>query len=238
MRRISGWKLVVTGVIVAIGVSFTPMDVHASGIIYQLDSEFSSGTPPFGAGPWVDVGFQDVSPGTVQLTVTNSALVSGEFVSQLYLNLNTNLNPNSLSFSYVSSTSGFTIPSQGAGTISTGVNAFKADGDGKYDVLFDFDTSGGSTFTVGDSITYLITGIGGLVASDFAYLSAPAGGHGPFYAAAYVQGIPPSGDSGWIEPSGGVTTIPVPEPSPIVIAGLSMCLLGCVRLLLNRTARN
>jgi uncharacterized protein (TIGR03382 family) len=63
----------------------------------------------------------------------------------------------------------------------------------------------------------LITGIGAaagtLVATDFQFLSAPAGGHGPFYVAAHVQGIGAEGDdSGW------VTT---PEPTTFTLAALA-----------------
>jgi len=210
----------------------------ASGITYQFDNEFSSGTPPAGPAPWVTATIQTVTSGTVLLTVANNGLIGSEFVSGFYLNLNTNFNPINLSFSYVSSSGSFLIPNVGSGTIELGTDSFKADGDGKYDVLFDFSTSSGTTFGSGDSVTYQISGISGLVADDFVYLSAPNGGHGPFYAAAHVQGIGPTGAlSGWVEPSLGAQLFQVPEPSCGVLLVLSAGLLGFARRSKTRKSR-
>src|SRR5689334_3434969 len=64
----------------------------ASGILYQFDNEFSSGTPPAGSAPWISATIQTVTPGTVLLTVANNGLIGSEFVSGFYLNLNPNFN--------------------------------------------------------------------------------------------------------------------------------------------------
>jgi hypothetical protein len=210
----------------------------ASGITYQFDNEFSSGTPPAGPAPWVTATIQTVTPGTVLLTVANNGLVGSEFVSGFYLNLNPNFNPLNLSISYVSSSGSFLVPAVGSGTIELGTDSFKADGDGKYDVLFDFSTVSGNTFGAGESITYQISGISGLVADDFVYLSAPNGGHGPFYAAAHVQGIGPIGAfSGWVEPSLGAQPILVPEPTSAALLALSVGFLGFARRSKTRKSR-
>jgi len=113
---------------------------------------------------------------------------------------------------------------------SLGLNAFKADGDGKYDILFQFAQTPANSFTSGEHLTYLISGIGGMTASDFVYLSMPAGGHGPFFSAIHMQGIGSTGVtdtgslSGWVSPS-DVTIVPVPEPTvaafALVLAGLA-----------------
>lgn len=210
----------------------------ASGVTYQFDNEFSSGTPPAGAAPWITATIQNVTPGTVQLTIANNGLIGSEFVSGFYINLNTNFSPLNLSISYVSSIGSFTVPSIGSGTIERGTDSYKADGDGKYDVLFDFSTVSGNTFGAGDSITYQISGISGLTADDFVYLSAPNGGHGPFYAAAHVQGIGAGGSlSGWVEPSLGALPIAVPEPSSCVLLGLPLGILAFVRRMNRRNLR-
>jgi hypothetical protein len=210
----------------------------ASGITYQFDNEFISGSPPAGPAPWTTASIQTLTPGTVLLTVANNGLVGSEFVSGFYLNLNPNFNPLNLSISYVSSAGSFLIPNVAFGTIELGTDSFKADGDGKYDVLFDFSTLSGSTFGAGESVTYQISGISGLVADDFAYLSAPNGGRGPFYSAAHVQGIGADGAlSGWIEPSLGALPILVPEPSSSVLLALSVGFLGFARRFKTRKSR-
>src|SRR5215469_8457164 len=183
---------ILLGVVVA-GVTVAgfllPTKTNASGILYQFDTPFPADASPDGSSPWLDASLQDV-PGGVLLTVNNRGLTSSEFLQGngsganggIFFNLNPNDDPTSLAFSLVSQSANF-------GTyINTGENAFKADGDGKYDIVFDFTTH---SFAGGASFSYLISGIAGLSASDFAYLSAPAGGSGPFYAAAHIMGLPP-----------------------------------------------
>jgi len=209
--------------VLAVGL-FLPATTHASDILYEFDTPFPSDPTPTGSAPWVDAEFQDVSGG-VQLTISNVGLTTGEFIqgmgnganNGLLFNLNPSFSPNNLVFSLVSQTGNFGT------SISTGEDAFKADGDGRYDIGFDFSTH---NFTAGASITYLITGIPGLNAGSFAYLSSSTGGTGPFYAAAHVMGI--NGTNGtWIEPgSGPILVSPVPEPSSIVLMIASFGVLG------------
>jgi hypothetical protein len=221
-------------VLLAIGISailICPEKTIAGGTQYLLDNVFSGQSmPPAQAGPWVSATFLDASPGTVLLTVTNVGLSSGEFISGLYFNLNPADKATDLSFGLVSSSGSFAAP-----TISLGADSFKADGDGKYDVLLDFGTANGTTFAADDSITYQITGIPNLVASDFNFLSAPAGGAGPYYAAAHYQGTPPNnGGSCWIQPSQGPISVLIPEASSGSLVGLAAVCFLLYRL--NRRA--
>jgi hypothetical protein len=120
-------------------------------------------------------------------------------------------------------------------SILTGVNAFQADGDGKFDVLFDFPPPPGSTaarFTAGETVVYDITytGIGSLSAHSFRFPSAPGGGHGPFTSAAHVQRIGISDeDSGWIGDTGLNNHMIVPEPAAICLMMLALGLLATQR---------
>ena len=74
-----------------------------------------------------------------------------------------------------------------------------ADGDGKYDVLLTFGTGNGKSGIVGPGtavIDFTYTGPGTLNAGSFNFLSSPAGGAGPFFAASHIQ--LGGGVSGWV----------------------------------------
>jgi hypothetical protein len=182
----------------------------AAVISYDLSIEFSGATPPAGTAPWLRATFDDGGgSGSVTMTLTALNLTGGEFVRFWDFNLDPALSPASLSFSAPSKTGTFVDP-----VIATGVNAFQADGDGLYDIRVEFDNAPpADRFGVGDSVQYTITGIPTLTASSFDFLSAPAGGHGPFPTAAHVQGIGVDGNfSGWVttpEPSAGAALIAV-----------------------------
>jgi len=181
---------------------------------YRFNTTFS-GTGPNGPGPWVDAYFHDVGNGTVSLVISNNGLSGNEFISGLYFNLNTNYNATSLAFQFMGGNA-VADPVN----ILTGRDQFKADGDGKYDILFDFNTGSGDRFEAGDYLEFLITGIPTLNVLDFQYMSAPAGGAGPFLAAAHVQSIGDLGASGWIRPTEFSQIFPVPEPSAAAIFAL------------------
>jgi hypothetical protein len=183
----------------------------AHALTYVLDTEFSGGEQPQGT---VTLGFTNTAnAGEVQLLVT-SQLVGTEFMSELDINLDPNYNPTSLN---ISLTAGL-APS----TFNKGANAFQADGDGKYDVQFLYATAPpAARFGAGSSSTFLITcaGCSGFNADSFNFLSAPAGGHGPFFAAAHIQGVnnpndPSTAGSGWIAPGSAV-----PEPASLLLLG-------------------
>lgn len=177
-----------------------------------------SGTPPAGS---LNAAFSDVSGG-VQLLIT-STLASGENLDPgkaLYLNFNPVKDLSLLAFSLIANTS-FSQESE----VETGVDAYKADGDGSYDIRFTYDP-GTKAFTNGQSQTYLITGTG-ILASDFNFLSKDEGGSGPFYAAVHVQNTPTGGvGSGWVSPSVTTGVPPVPEPIALLLLGTGFLFLG------------
>jgi hypothetical protein len=212
--------------------SLIPFSAKAAPIEFDFGQVFTGVGPVSSVQPWVKATLQDgLTPGTVLLTVSNPNLTGAESVDELYINLNPTYSPNNLIFTLQSSTPGFTIP-----TISEGVNSFKADGDGKYDVLFQF-SQGAGAFGVGDSIVYSISGgasIPNLNPMDFAYMSAPAGGNGPFYSAIHVQRITtPAGESsGWVAPLNNQYVV-IPEPG----SGMLGLLAGAVALALRSVWR-
>ncbi len=167
----------------------------ANTLTLDLGKVFSGATPG-GTAPWLRVVLDDAIAATgwqVRLTMTALNLVSNEFVSDWYLNLNPNINSTSLVFDKVN-----VLASDP--TISKGTDAYKADGDGYFDVKFAFPTSGqnggSGKFTAGESVVYDIKSTTGtLTASSFNFLSV-GGDKGGFKSAAHIQGVGSS--SAWV----------------------------------------
>lgn len=180
--------------------------VSAASVSFDLTVEFSGATPPDGAGPWLRATFTDVVGG-VELELESLLTGSTEFLDVWDFNLDPMLSPTLLSFAHTGSSGSFNLP-----TIATGVDAFMADGDGLYDIEFEFDNAPpADRFGGSDSVSYLITSTESISALSFDFLSAPAGGHGPFPTAAHVQGTGGGDESGWIT---------VPEPSAVLLLAL------------------
>jgi hypothetical protein len=193
----------------------------------NLNFEFSGATPPAGSAPWLTATFQDnadngaIPVGTVRLTMSAANLVANEFASVWNFNLNPSLTPGLLTFTPVN------IAAVASVGISTGVDAFKADGDGYFDISFDFPPPPGAfagKFTSGESVVYDITyGGAGFGVNSFSFGSAPGGGNGTYLTAAHVQGIGSSaGGSGWIGPVNPPGA--VPEATSFII--WSMLIVG------------
>lgn len=198
---------------------------HAASLSMVYDFEFSGGRAPGGTGPWIWTAFDDSgSTGTVRMTVSAAGLTSGENIKELYFNIDPSLDPTKLSFNYLSSSS----TAAAANTISLAPDAYKADGDGLYDIKLDFKN--GSGFDAGELLVYDITGITTLSASSFMFLSKPAGGHGPYYAAANVQNTTGlgTGNGGWIAPS-EVTIAPVPLPAAGWLLGSGLMMMAALK---------
>jgi hypothetical protein len=225
MKRSISWVWAAAAVLATIS------GASASTYTYDFNNAFSGGAPS-GTPPWLQASFTDngLPSGTVQLTVSAVNLSANESVSCWYFNLNPLLDPAALSFNAAGSTGTFDAPS-----VQTGANLFRAAGDGKYDVLFTFGKTGGagSLFGNGDSVTFTITGIPGLNAGDFNFLSAPAGGGGPYISAAHVV----SGDQGgWVDPASILhnslveSDLSVPDVSTTLpLLGVSLLALGMLR---------
>lgn len=185
------------------------MPARAGIITMDLNHTFSGIGPASGVLPWLNAQFDDHgSLGSVTITLSASHLTGTEYVSGWYVNLDPAMDPTALVFSAPVKTGAFDDPSVG-----TGVNAYKADGDGHFDILFGFATYDGAPtrFGAGDSCQITVSGIPTLSASSFSYKSnPPATG---YYSAAHVQAIGADSLSGWIS---ATSANEVPEPAAFV----------------------
>lgn len=207
----------------ALGLLALTAPAHSITITYDLDFEFSGGDEPAGLLPWVTLTFNDeITPGAVDLTISSSGLTSEEILARLYINFDDALDVNKLTFT----------PAVGneatAGAILTGSNAFKADGDGFFDILFDYpppspgDT--GAYFSANETVAYSITSSETITALSFDFFSVPGGGNGSYHAAGKIQRIGADAEgSGWIGDRGGA---PVPEPATMLLFGVGGALAG------------
>lgn len=185
----------------------------ASAVTFNLSSVYTGATPG-GTAPWVTVNITDVAANKVNISVSHNATsVAGQFISDLYLNLN---------------------PFVASVTVSNEVNANKRNGaiglslDGingaagnVFDMNISFVTSnsggGVNRLKPGEVWSADLTGAG-LAASNFLALNNKGNEVG-----AHLQGIP-----GGL--SSHITT--VPEPGTIAALGL-----GAVALIRRRKSK-
>lgn len=190
------------------------LSAQAATVTFNFTESFGA-VPPDGPTPYATAVFDDGgTPGSVTLTMSVAGSVGEADVTAMYFNLDPALDPNSLNFSRT----GGTGPTDANTDIFTGVDAFQADGDGQYDILFDFPPPPGmnaARFNAGEILTYDITGIASLTAGSFNFLATPAGGFGPYLAVARFQSTGPTGEgSDW------VGAVPVPAAVWLFGSGL------------------
>lgn len=195
---------------------------QANTLSFDFNTIFSANAiAPSGSAPFMTAVFDDGgTAGSVTLTMTISASAAPSDVTGVYFNFDPSLDLSALSFTHVSGST--------ANGIISGTDCCKADGDGLYDIQFDFPPPTGSDkWTAGQTVVYDITSTDAITASSFSFLSAPGGGAGgPFLAAAHFQNTDPniSGSSAWI----GVSTVPLPAAAWLFGSGL-LSLTGLAR---------
>jgi len=186
---------------------------HADTVTYDFNVEFSGGQAPGGPAPWITATFTQINSHDVRLVIGTAGLTGSEDIAASYFNIVPAL-------SSVLPNLTFTYGGGATATVSAVQDAFMADGDGLYDILFTYG-SGNGGFKAGMTSTFDITDASSgptLSAASFFALSTPRGGHGPFDAAAHVQNTGPNfTGSGWVAP---VAPVPLPAAAWLLVAGL------------------
>ena len=194
------------------------LQATAATVTFNYDQSFGA-VPPIGPSPYATAVFDDGgSAGSVTLTMSVAGSVGEADITGMYFNLvdDTQATLDGLSFAHVSGPA--------ANSTDATTNAHKADGDGFYDILFDFPPPGGqANFHAGGISVYNITGID-LTANDFNVFGeagSGAGNPGPFLSVARFQSTP-GGGSDW------VGAVPVPAAVWLFGSGL-LGLVGVAR---------
>lgn len=205
-----------------------PITAHGTVITYEFNLEFSEGVPPGGSTPWVTATFDDEfdypDENVVRLTISAVNLVGQETITEFYLNFHPDYNPAGLTFTPFDNSASEPL-------INLGIDAFRADGDGWFDILFDLpppapgDYDHDKYFTAGEEIIYDISYFSGdyvIDATSFNFKSV-GGDKGGFNAAAKIQRIDDPDFSGWIAPHC------IPEPATVLLLGSLLIGIGVLK---------
>jgi len=215
--------------------ALSAVSVQASVVTFNLGTVFSDGSiAPDGPAPYAVVTLDDsYSAGSVTMTIALSSDIGDAHLTQLYLNFDSSFDVNNLIFDFVagSSTGPEAVSSnngKGNGNgIFVGNEAFQSDGDGAYDILFDFPPpAGNNKFSAGEVVVYDITSIDVITASSFNFLSSEGGNEGTFLAASKFNSTGDGSGSAWV--GEGVVVVPVPAAVWLFGSGL-IGLIGVAR---------
>ena len=197
---------------------------HANPVTFNLNTEFNNGDPPPYVGNLATVTITNITGG---VEVSMTAVKPGAKLFAVYLNIfNNSFNPvgdgtsaiGGLTVDHVSGTTA-SITKHYSETAAGGIKAaLKADGDGYFDLKFDF----GGTGLVGATTVYEV--LGSVTSSDFVNYSSGSGSHLPQFplgllVAGHVGNATQTGGSLWVT-DGPETLIPLPTTGGLALAGL------------------
>ena len=204
---------------------------HAAIVTYEYSTVFSHGSvAPHGATPYATAVFDDEDvAGSVLLTISVAPTVGTADLARAYFNINPAYTlPSGWGVDrWPVQVGDWTITRTDASgnlawtAVGLGRDNYRADGDGIYDLLFDFPPPPGNNkhrLSAGESVTYLIE-YAGLTALDFFHLAEVGGPHGPFYTALHFINTGPYGHGrAWV----AGTATPVPLPGALVLLGSAL----------------
>jgi hypothetical protein len=198
----------------------------AGSVSWDLDVEFSGAQTPSGTAPWGNATFVD-NGGGVTLTMTSYLNQAGlandpEYFREWYFNFDPSLNLEASDFEFQTVSTGI------AATVTVDENNLRADGDGWFDVVFDWNNN--DFDGNGETVVYFIAGVS---AADFNYLSSSTKGgtlNDGLPHAAHALGLPwPDAPEGQDPVDGGSGWLTTPIPGSALLLAPGLILLGALR---------
>jgi hypothetical protein len=197
---------------------------QAAVVTFEFNNLFSpceDCTPPDSSAPWATATFDDGSGNLVLTLSVSSDFQEGAFIDEWYFNFESD--SSGLVFQHDSGPS--------PDPIIPLADAYRAGGDGFFDILIEFPNGTPQHLVAGESASFLV-GPTGLDPVQFDFLSAPgpgAGNPGPYKAAVHIQGTGEDNEGSAWAFAGTAPSVDVPEPGTLALLGLASLASGLVR---------